>query len=288
MKQKKTKFQRIPALLLAAALILTLAGCGSHDFDSYRPITDVNHLEGRKIGVNLAWSADYLLSERDDVILYRYDELSDMLMALCFKQLDAVAIDYVSGVYIMAKTQGLHKVEQNLAEEGYIVVFNREREALCEEFNAWLTDYMTTEEYAAWKQRILDFDGDNYEPQIPEQTGTGSVIRCATYLDNYPLSYMDAAGNQLGFDMELMIAFANARNYRLDITMTSETDMESGLFVGRYDLDFSSLSELYAEDYRVNGFFVSDDYITLPICILEIAEGEELKISGVVEAWGEE
>ena len=286
--KKKIPIRRLLALTLAVLMIFTLAACGNHEFDSYRPITDINNLEGRKIGVNLAWSADYLLSERDDMILYRYDETADMLMALCYEQLDAVAVDYITGTYILAYTTGLNRVEQELATEGYITVFGREQTALVDEYNAWLAEYVESDEYAAWMQRVLDFDGDNYEPENMEMTGTGPVLHCATYLDNFPLTFADAQGNQNGFEMEIMIAFANAMNYQLDITLTSEMDMFNGISSGMYEFVFGSLSELYVDDYLISGFHASEPYMYLPIYILEIADHENLGLSGFIDVWGED
>ena len=44
--------------------MLPLSGCSiSNEMDSYRPVTDVNNLDGRRIGVIAAWAEDYILSK---------------------------------------------------------------------------------------------------------------------------------------------------------------------------------------------------------------------------------
>ena len=57
-------YKRIISLTVILCLFLLLSGCG-HELASYRPIEDVNDLEGRKIGVTLAWASDYVLSLRE-------------------------------------------------------------------------------------------------------------------------------------------------------------------------------------------------------------------------------
>lgn len=46
-----------------------MSGCSGKQV--YQPIDDVSDLGGRTVGVNLAWSAGYMLSARDDMTLVR-------------------------------------------------------------------------------------------------------------------------------------------------------------------------------------------------------------------------
>ena len=79
MMKRKHLRRMIPAL--ACMLVLVLCGCRNSEW-KYRPITDVNNLEGRRVAVNLAWEADYYLSGRKDMTLIQYDSFADMIMAL--------------------------------------------------------------------------------------------------------------------------------------------------------------------------------------------------------------
>ena len=74
----KRFFRGTNTILVVIALFL-LSGCITRwEAD---PITDINNLEGRRVGVNLSWEADYILTQRKDMELFRYDATSDMLMA---------------------------------------------------------------------------------------------------------------------------------------------------------------------------------------------------------------
>ena len=94
-------------------LLLVLAGCGQGA--DRGPIDNVNDLEGRRVGVNLAWEADYLLTGREDMELYRYDSTADMLMALNYGKLDAIAVDDTSLRLVLSQVTGLEVVEPALA-----------------------------------------------------------------------------------------------------------------------------------------------------------------------------
>ena len=65
-------------ILTQLLILILLAGCQSE----WQPnlITDINNLEGRKVGVNLAWEADYALTGRNDLELYRYDSTADLIL----------------------------------------------------------------------------------------------------------------------------------------------------------------------------------------------------------------
>jgi ABC-type amino acid transport substrate-binding protein len=86
------------ALLMIMSMSLVLAGCGASEW-KYDPITDVNDLEGRRVGVNLAWESDYYLTGRQDMKLSRYDTTSDMIMALKYDKIDVIALS----IYAMAQ-----------------------------------------------------------------------------------------------------------------------------------------------------------------------------------------
>ena len=90
---------------------LFCAGCGSAGDWEYDPITDVNNLEGRRVGVNLAWESDYYLDGRDDMELVRYDTTADMIMALRYDKIDAIALDADSVKLLMSLSEGIEQVE---------------------------------------------------------------------------------------------------------------------------------------------------------------------------------
>ena len=68
------------SLLYKAALLfmvlIFLCACAKKEIVE---VDDVNDLHGLKVGVNVAWECDYVLTGRSDMEIYRYDMTADML-----------------------------------------------------------------------------------------------------------------------------------------------------------------------------------------------------------------
>lgn len=265
--------KRTLALILCLCFLTTLAGCG-HEFDNYRPIEDVNALEGRKVGVQIAWAADYILSPRDgeDLILYRYDTTADMLMALFYHQIDAVCIDAVE-YKIMERTNGdaLRRVEEPVSTDGYICYVAPGREKLRDDFNRFLEYYHGAEEFTELYDRVVNFDGLNYEaPDHIHPNGNGEKIKMAFCADYFPYCYSETDGTICGYDIEIMYAFADYCNYELELIETSYEDMFFSVSSGRYDIGIGTVSIAYAEEAHAVGVLTTDMYYALPLYLVEL------------------
>jgi ABC-type amino acid transport substrate-binding protein len=269
MREKRKRRFALPALALALAL--TLSGCGdSASRWEYRPITDVNDLEGRRVAVNLAWEADYLLSGRRDLNLIQYDTFADIILAMEYDKVDAFAVDGLVWKLFEINSNGLHRVEPACGTVGYTAYFSAGRAALMEEFNAFLADYRQSEAYADHLSRLAAFDGLNYVgPEIP-LTGTGETLRVATSAEEFPRAFLNPGEDiPTGFDIETLKRFANEKNYQLEFHCTIYDDLMQGLQAGTYDMAIGYLSDVYREDILDVGLLVSDSMDEIPVYIVE-------------------
>ena len=275
------KIMRLGVMALLFCLIsVVLAGCGEQ-LKNYRSITNVDDLEGRKIGVIMGWSSDYLLTPRDgkDLILYRYDENADLLMALCYRHLDAVAVDKLTWEVMNNVNSGLSHVEEPITMDGYLAYMSRDREDLRDEFNDFIAEFKQTEEYADLCTRIEKFDGTNYEwDEKLELKGNGEKIKACYDATVYPFSFISSEGQSQGFDVELMYYFANALNLDLELVPTGETDLYSGIETGRYDMAFGMLSIAFEPEAISVGIPTSDVYYELPLYLVEVADPDTVVI----------
>ena len=271
--------KRIVSVIAVLCLAVTLSGCG-HELASYRPIDDVNNLDGRKVGVTLAWASDYVLSPRDgkDLILYRYDVTADMLMALFYHQIDAVCVDKLQW-QIMEKTNGeaLNLINEPVALDGFVTYASPSQEAIRDDFNKFLTYYHQTEEFTDLYSRIQSFDGTAYEPgKATHPNGNGKKIKLAFAADYFPYCYTEADGTICGYDIEIMRAFADYCNYDIEFIETSETDVYYGVKVGNYDMVIAMISQSYAAEAEFLGIHASDIYYEMPLYLVELKEGATL------------
>jgi len=271
-----SKIKIILAVLLIAALICCVTGCGKKESEwEYRPITDINNLEGRRVGVNLAWETDYLLSGRSDLSLVRFDSFADMIMALEYEKIDAFAVDSLVWKLFQANSRGLKRVEPECGKVGYAVYFSQDRKDLMENFNSFLEGYRQSDAYSDHLKRLEDFDGMNYiGPDIP-LTGTGEVLKVATSVEQYPRCFLEAGQDvPTGYDMETLKLFVNEGNYQLEFYYTVYDDLMHGLRAGTYDIALGYLSDVYRDDILNAGVLVSDKIDEASIYFVEKTQRE--------------
>ena len=263
--------------LIALALIL-LTGCGGTA--ERRAITDVNDLHGVRVGVNLAWEPDYLLTGRRDLELYRFDSVADMLMALNSGKLDAIAVDAASIAVILSQIDGIEVVEPSLGESGYVFYFSPEAEELLREFNSFVAEWTSSSDYKDYLRRQAAFDGMNYPGVDLPAEESGKTIQVAYNIVAFPWSFQDAVtGEPDGFDVEILRRWAAERGYQLAFTGTDYTNMVMGTVEGRYQLCLGAISDLFREDALASGLLVSDSFGEISIYLCQKA-GETIHMEG--------
>lgn len=263
---------RLAALLLAC-LMLALSGSASAAKWEPNLITDVNDLEGRRVGVNLAWEPDYYLTGRDDLVLVRYDTLADMILALRFNKIDAFATDRLLVQMLLAASDGLTAIEPPFGEVNYTLFFKPKSDALLGEFNAFLAAYRQSEAFEDHIARLEAFDGTDYDgPDIP-LTGTGPVLRVAIDAEGFPRSFPDTDEDvPIGFDLEALKAFANERDYRLEFAVSNYEDIVFGLKSGIYDIGAGYLSDIFKNEVSAAGILLSDPLDSTSLYFIQKAQ----------------
>lgn len=263
--------------------LLCLVSAGCTNLQNYRPIEDVSNLEGRRIGVGCGYAPDYMFTNREDMTLMRYDTYVDMLTALCYRRVDAVAAERPSALFFLNSVSGLRIVEPLIQESGFVAYMANGREQLLQDFNAFAAEFQSTEEFADIVKR-LNSPGVYKEKAMPEN-GTGETITVAVTEDNYPFAYLDFETGELrGSDIEYLMHFANASGYHLELCGMEYSAMELSVIYGRYDMGFSQISEVWRGDVERNGSaMVSDAYMYTDIVLVEVEDFEELEILHVIE-----
>lgn len=261
--------RRLASALLMLALAAALCACGRSSWQ-YRPIEDVNDLQGRRVAVNLAWETDYWLTQRRDLQVLRYDSLADMIMALRFDKVDAIAVDDLLWKLMESGSQGLHRVTPAFGASGYTLYFSPENTVLMNEFNAYLAAYRQTADYQDHLARLDAFDGQNYEGPDIALTGTGEVLRVAIDAAAFPRAFLEAGQSvPTGFDLEALKYFANEKNYRLEFFASNFEDIVYGLKAGVYDVGTGYLSDVYEADVLASGLYTSDALDTCGMYFIE-------------------
>lgn len=267
-------------ILAIITIVFLFSGCAQEWHPD--PIEDVNDLQGRKVGVNLSWESDYILTPRKDMELFRYNATSDMLLALQYNKIDAIAIDLLMWNLLESNSTGLVHIEPAFASAGYTYYISGEDEDIKDEYNAFLKQFKTTDIYKDFLERERSFNGYYEYDDIP-LTGTGRVIKVAAESASYPRCYFDP-GEKIpqGFDLEPLKHFANQYNYQLEFHASYYDDIVIGLVNGIYDIGVGYLTEVFRSEITGRNIFLADPFDDVPQYFVQKSEANfEVDISAV-------
>ena len=271
----------IICLVIAILLCGLLSGCGQ--IRNARPITDVHQLDGQRVGVGLAWGPDYLLTSREDMTLMRYNNVAGAVTALCYNQVDAIAVEQPLAVDILACIDGLRCIEEPIAEDHMAMLVDPEQSELHAEINAFIDEFITTEEYADLVERIQDPEGYEFQP-VP-LTGGDRTLHIGAVADGYPFSYPNPETDSFeGTDIEFLSHFANAYGYDLVFYGDTWESMEMGVQYGSYDIGCGGISELYRPDIERSGSaLMTKSFFPVNIVFIEVADRDALAVQIPIE-----
>lgn len=257
--------------------------CGCDVHRETVPIEDVNNLGGWTIGVMLAWGPDYALTGREDVDLVRYSRLADLVIALGYQRVDAVAVEDVVGTQILLSVSGLRRVEDPILKDGMVALTKVDREDLLAEFNEFISEFKNTEEYEDLYERAKDPEGYKYK-EVP-LSGGDKIIKVGICDDNYPFTYKDSlSGECQGIDIEVLHHFADKYGYSIEYVGGSWNAMSMDVTHGRVDMAVSGVSNLFRGEFEaVESALVSDIYLPIDVVLIEVEDVDQVKIKSYLE-----
>ncbi|MGN0619864.1 MAG: transporter substrate-binding domain-containing protein [Ruminiclostridium sp.] len=267
--------KKLLSIFLAVLVLFCISGCSRKT--TYQPITDVNDLGGRRVGVNLVWSADYMLSGREDLTLVRYNSVANLVMALRYGQVDAIATERPFAHEIINCVSGLRIVEPTAANDKLVAAINCERTDVLEDFNQFASDFYGSEAYTELYGRL---NSDSYEYKKVEPTGGEKPLTVGLVTDAYPLAYIDSeSGEFAGSEVEVVTRFANEYGYSIEFVGGVFSTVEMGIVDGEFDLAIGTFIESARVDAELTGAVCfSQPYMQFEIVFIEIADPDNMKV----------
>ena len=237
----------------------------------------MSNLGGRTVGVNLEWSADYMLSDRDDMTIVRYNTVASLVMALRYGHIDAIAIERPTAHDIMYCMSGLRIVEPATATDELVACVNIDRTDVLEDFNAFASDFYGSEAYIELYERL---NSDSFEYHKVEPTDGGRILNVGIPTDCYPFCYIDSeSGKIVGSDVEVITRFANEYGYSLKLTGGVFSTIEMGIVNGEFDIAIGTFFESSRVDTELTGTVnLSKPYMNHEIVFMEIEDPNNMKV----------
>lgn len=247
--------------VLSLILLMLLSGCSQGRNSSTGRDAGDGAESVRNVGVMLGWESDIMLSYDDSIKVVRYDELSDLFLALRYNKIDAVSLDESSLKRFEYSFTGVKRVEPETGISGYVALFSPKNKELMDDYNTFLEEYMKSPEYQKFRQTVEAFNGFDYPDFDTAPNGNGDTIKVVYMAGGFPRAFEDTeTGVTEGFEVEILLAWANERNYHLEFVPSSYIDILNGLKAGRYDVAAGYFSDLYKEDYIRSGLNMSNPH----------------------------
>ncbi len=259
-------------VLLIVTLVLPLAACGGNK-GPVAPL-DVTDLRGHRIGVLMAWSPDYILEDYGGIDLVRFDGLSDALLALKYRRIEAFAMDTIDAKYLCSVQPGYQMQETPVGMDRYVTFVNNNRTDLLVQFNEFAAGFMNSDEYRDLHERVMNVDnGEFVNNDIPAHT-EGPLINVAIDAAAMPYTSYDFASDRyIGSDVEVIQMFAWQYGYRLNFIDSDYNGSVMNLTSGKADLFICALSEAYRFEVELtHKALVSDPYFSTSILLVGMGD----------------
>ncbi len=271
MQRKSSKdsimYRRLAKTIMILLCLLAICSCRRN---SDALSMDMQYFSGKRIGVVLAWSSDYVLDNRDDLNIFRYDNMADAVLALKYKKIDALAMDLLFANYYCSIQPGFRYIETPVGYDHFVVLVNRNREDLLNQFNQFAPNFQSSPEYREIYQRAMEMKDGNYEPfDFPNQQDA-PVIKIAVDPLWPPYSGYDLLTREVeGCDVDMIRLFAQQYGFRTEFIPSNYDGQIMNLKSGKVDMMITALSEIYQEYAQLSkDYLVSHAYTEMPIVLI--------------------
>ncbi|MCL1823965.1 MAG: transporter substrate-binding domain-containing protein [Oscillospiraceae bacterium] len=216
----KNKYYKLLSVMLALSFLLILNGCaGNRNGDTPEQYYKNEDFIGKSMSVLHGSAFIELFSENFGgfIPVYADSNLEKLELVNCGLA-DAGMLDEPIARKLLTRYDNMTIVYPGFADDNYGFAFSKNNSALCELFNAFLTEIKSNGVYEDLIERWFDTEISPPMPDIPLTGAEGKLIFATTGVSE-AVSYMD--GRKLaGFDIEIAVRFAQYADMSIEfITM---------------------------------------------------------------------
>lgn len=198
-----------PQVLVARAV---RSDAASLEFDS------LEELEGHPISVLSGSAFDQKLEAViDNPTIVYYNSMSDEIQALKGGKVDATVLDEPMAKLAVSKHTGIGIMPEVLVEDHYGLALTKDN-PLTEQINEIIAGFRADGTLSALEDKW--FGADDTAKSLPEldYPGNGGTLRFVHDNTSEPMSYVGSDGNDLGYDVELVMLAARKLDMKLEIS----------------------------------------------------------------------
>ena len=289
--QSLVQRKRIKAI--AAAVVLTLFGMLGYvstmlsdtDTDATAEAADQSSvppafqaLNGKNVAVIIGSIQDIAVTDMaPDANILRMTSQTDLLAALENGKVDAAGGESLTLMFNKELLEKVDSVGAGLTPIPIGACYRLDNTELQQDFNSFLAEIRSDGTY----QQILDRWSNADDPStldIPQQRGTGRILRVATYPALPPFNFINF-GKPSGLEPELLTEWANRRNWQLEYLIMDFAAQIPAVQTGKADMAMGAIS---ITEERQKQVLFSDGYIDSHI-VLMTRKGEAAILSNPIQ-----
>ncbi len=277
MRQISTIFAPMKRLLYLISILLSVffvSSCQKQDGHISHLPTCLEDLRGHNVGVLVGAITDLKLSSLpyNDITISRFDNPTAIIQALQFGKLDAALLDNSCLLAFDLEEQGIDIAFDDIPGGAAAVAFHLQSTELCRQYNDFLSHIKENGVHQQLAERWLS--GEKLTnitmPDIPLDPNA-PVLKVGMLDADPPFSYISQQG-PVGYEVEMILRFAQYAGYSLDLNLYEFTALMPALQSGRVDL---VCSMLFITEERAKTILFSDPYyFDNSACIVSNQQGK--------------
>ena len=271
--QSLVQHRRAKALAATGALMLFgLAGwLSSAEMDAAAEVSEQSSvppvfqaLNGKNVAVIIGSIQDIAVTDMaPSANILRLTTQTDLMAALESGKVDAAGSESLTLMFAKELLEKVDSVGSGLTPIPIGACFRPDNTKLQQDFNSFLSHIHADGTY----QKILDRWSNAEDPSalaIPQQRGTGRVLRVATYPAMPPFNFINS-GKPSGLEPELLTEWANRRGWQLEYLIMDFASQIPAVQTGKADMAMGAIS---ITEERKKQVLFSDGYIDSHIVLI--------------------
>ena len=278
---------------IVAAMMLTLFGMMGYvptmltatDTDTTADVADQSSvppvfqaLNGKNVAVIIGSIQDIAVTDMaPDANILRMTTQTDLLAALENGKVDAAGGESLTLMFNKELLEKVDSVGAGLTPIPIGACYRLDNTELQQDFNSFLAEIRSDGTY----QQILDRWSNADDPaamDIPQQRGTGRILRIATFPTMPPFNFINY-GKPSGLEPELLTEWANRHNWQLEYLIMDFAAQIPAVQTGKADMAMGAIS---ITEERQKQVLFSDGYIDSHI-VLMTRKGEAAILSNPIQ-----
>lgn len=208
------------------------------DIHSRQPgkLAVLHDISDKRVGILTGSVYDAFLTDKyPNARIYRFESLPYMTWSLKINKIDVAMLDRFTAALVLKHNPDLGLLTDQVKEMLLGVGFNKNNSQLLKDFNEFLDEIRNDGTLSLISERWLVKDAEEAEMPGFKKISSGKKLVAGVSIDNLP--YVAIKNKKyVGFDIELLMRFAERRNYELEIVTVEYCDLWSSVFSGKVDL----------------------------------------------------